>query len=76
MNKISFELLLKACKTMKAREDNRGCWADEEIPQVFRTIHDQYYPNMDMEDGTWLWVMEAVVKNNAVNFVAVEGDSR
>jgi hypothetical protein len=73
MRTISFELLLEACKAMKSREDNAGCWVEGEIPPVFYNIRDKYYPAL-VDDSMWLLTIEAVVKNSAVNFVANNHD--
>ena len=69
MKKLSWPELKLACNAMWEREQNHGCWKDGKIPDIMIRIMNKYYPSL-IDDIQWLMVIEAVVKNNAVNAIA------
>ena len=70
MKTLMWAELKLACNAMWEREQNHGCWVDGKIPQIFYDIMSNHYPSL-IDDPHWLMVIEAVVRNNAVNAIAI-----
>ena len=69
MKKLSWPELKLACNAMYEREQNHGCWMEGKIPDIMIRIMNKYYPQL-IDDPQWVGVIEAVVKQNAINAIA------
>lgn len=62
---ISDELIIRACRDLQAKTDNAGSWPNG-IPESFQQIKEL----RGLDDDTWVWTVEAIVKNEAVRIAS------
>jgi hypothetical protein len=62
---IPDDLVIQACRDLQAKIDNAGSWPDG-IPESFYQIKQL----RKLDDDTWVWTVESIIRNEAVRIVS------
>lgn len=68
MGRLDHALLVDCCRALHARQQNQGAWPDKKIPECLVRVKELY----GLGDDNWTLVVEAIVKMDAVTFIAQE----